>query len=102
MQRYLKVVDVVAEFHVDATFLHHLADEQVIQVKRSSEGDEVISSEDVERVRVVHTLTEELEVNLPGVEVILHMRDTMLAMQQQFSEILRTLAEEMRRRKADE
>jgi hypothetical protein len=36
-------------------------------------------------------------VNLPGVEVIMHMRESMLAMQRQFSDVLDALVEEMRR-----
>ena len=100
MHRYLKVVDIVSEMLVDDAFLHRLDEEHLIQLKHTSEGDEVISSDDAERVRVVRLLTEELEVNLAGVEVILHMRDTMVAMQRQFSEILEALAEEVRRRRA--
>ena len=49
-------------------------------------------------MRLVMMLTSELDVNLPGVEVIMHMRDSMLAMQHQFAEILDALVDEMRRR----
>ena len=98
MHRYLKVSEVVVQLHVDSEFLRSLAEENLIQLKESSEGDVVISSEDAERVRVAILLTGELDVNLPGLEVIMHMRDSMLAMQQQFSEILDALVEEMRRR----
>jgi MerR family transcriptional regulator/heat shock protein HspR len=98
MHRYLKVSEVITQIHVDDEFLRLLEQEDLIHPKRTLEGDVVISVEDAERVRVVHTLTSELEVNLAGVEVIMHMRDTMLAMQRQFSEILDELVEEMRRR----
>jgi MerR family transcriptional regulator/heat shock protein HspR len=54
-------------------------------------------AEDVERVRLALLLTSELDVNLPGVEVIMHMRESMLAMQRQFTEILDTLVAEIRR-----
>ncbi len=57
----------------------------------------MISSTDVERARVIALLTEELEVNLPGAEVILRMRDDMIAMQRQFEEILADLVAELRR-----
>jgi MerR family transcriptional regulator/heat shock protein HspR len=87
----------VAELHVDADYLRALEAEDLIHLKSSSEGDPVISSEDVERVRLARLLTGELDVNLPGVEVIMHMRDSMLAMQRQFSEILDALVDEMRR-----
>jgi MerR family transcriptional regulator/heat shock protein HspR len=98
MHRYLKVSEVVLQLHVDAEFLDLLETEGLIHPKRSSEGDLVISSEDAERVRVAQLLTGELDVNLPGVEVIMHMRDSMQAMHQQFSDILDALVQEMRAR----
>ncbi len=97
MHRYLKVSAVVSELHVDTEYLRSLEAEDLIHLKSSLEGDLVISSEDVERVRLARFLTGELDVNLPGVEVIVHMRDSMLAMQRQFSEILDALVDEMRR-----
>ena len=97
MHRYLKVSEVIAELHVDADFLRALEAEDLIHLKRTLEDDLVISSEDAERARVARLLTGEMDVNLPGVEVIINMRESMLAMQQQFSEILDALVEEMRR-----
>ncbi|MFI5397168.1 MAG: chaperone modulator CbpM [Candidatus Binatia bacterium] len=97
MHRYLKVSEVVSQLHVDADFLRALEAEDLIRLKRTSEEDLVISSEDVERVRLVLVLTGELDVNLAGAEVIMHMRESMLAMQRQFSEILDALVAEMRR-----
>lgn len=98
MHRYIKVSDLIAQMHIEDTFLRMLEDQELIHPKRSLEGELVISSEDAERVRVVRLLTAELDVNLAGVEVIIHMRDTMMAMQKQFSEILDAVVEEIRRR----
>ncbi len=95
--RYLKVSEVQQQLQVDDEFLQLLEAEELIHLKRSSEGDVVISSEDVERVRVARTLTGDLDVNLAGVEVIMHMRDSAVAMQEQFSEILDALVDELRR-----
>lgn len=97
MHRYLKVSEVLTQLHVDAEFLRALEAEGLIHLKRTSEGDMVVSSDDAERVRVAFLLTDELEVNLPGVEVIMHMRDAMLAMQHQVSDILDALVDELRR-----
>lgn len=97
MHRYLKVSEVMLQLHVDTDFLELLEAEGLIHLKRSSEGDPVISSEDADRVRVAQLLTGELDVNLAGVEVIMHMRESMFAMQEQFSEILDALVDEMRR-----
>ena len=98
VRHYLKISEVEKELHVDPQFLHALAAEELIHLEETGEGDFLMSSEDVERLRLVLLLTAELDVNLPGVEVIMHMRDSMLAMQRQFSEILDALVEEMRRK----
>lgn len=95
--RYVKVAEVIDQLHIAMDFLDALQAEDLIHVKSSSEGDLVMSADDLERVRVALLLTGELDVNLPGVEVIMHMRDSMLAMQRQFSEVLDALAEELRR-----
>jgi len=95
---HVRIADLVVEMAVDAAFLEALEAEDLIHVDRTAEGDLILSPEDAERVRVVCTLTRELEVNLAGAEVILHMRDTMRAMQRQFGDILDALATELRRR----
>ena len=97
MHRYLKVSELLAELSVDESFLHVLEVEELIHVKQTSEGELVLSADDAERVRVALRLTGELEVNLAGVEVIMHMRETMLAMQRQFSDILDAVVDEVRR-----
>jgi MerR family transcriptional regulator/heat shock protein HspR len=43
----------------------------------------------------------EMDVNLPGVEVILHMREDLFSMHKQFDEILRALVEELRNREVE-
>jgi len=95
--RYIKVSEVVAQLHIDRAFLQQLEAEDLIHLKHTTEGDEVLSGEDVARVRLACMLTSDLDVNLPGVEVIVHMRESMLAMHRQFSEILEALVEEIRR-----
>ena len=51
----------------------------------------------MDRVRVARLLIEEMGVNLEGAEVALHMREQMIAMQRQFSEILRMLGRELKK-----
>jgi len=47
---------------------------------------------ELDKLRLVKVLMEEMEVNLPGVEVILRMRQNMLQMRRQFDDILEDLA----------
>jgi MerR family transcriptional regulator/heat shock protein HspR len=46
------------------------------------------SDEEVEIARVARILMRELDVNMPGVEVILHMRRQMSAIQRQVAELI--------------
>ena len=98
MHRYVRVEEILSQLQVEVAFLEALADEEVIELKRSAEDELVISSADVDRLRVAVLLTRELDVNLAGVEVIVHMRDAMLDMQRQFGEVLDVVIEEVRRR----
>lgn len=96
--RYLRVIDVCTELHIDDAFLRSVCDEGLVEVKRTLDADPVISIDDAERLRLIAVLVRELDVNLAGAEVILHMRDDLCSMQRQFDEILRALVDEMRRR----
>lgn len=49
------------------------------------------SSGEAEEVRVARVLLRELDVNLAGVEVVLHLRRQVFAMRDQMSEVLRLL-----------
>lgn len=56
-------------------------------------GKRFYSEDDVEKIRMIKRLTGDLEVNLPGVAVILNMRDQMREMREEFERIF----EDMRR-----
>jgi hypothetical protein len=95
----LRLVRVIAELGTDAEFVESLVRAEIIYVEHDPRGEVLISPADAERLRLVMLLIRDLEVNLPGAEVILHMRESMLAMQQQVEEILNAVAEEIRGRK---
>ncbi|MGH7805359.1 MAG: chaperone modulator CbpM [Candidatus Binatia bacterium] len=94
--RYLKLEEALAELGIEAGELEVYEREHLITIKRTLENEAVISAEDVERARLVALLLRDLEVNLPGAEVIVHMRDEMIAMRRQFAEILEQLTAELR------
>jgi len=97
-RRDLKLAEAMELLGVDQEMLRMLEAEDVIHLKRTLDQEVLISAEDVDRIRVVRVLIEELEVNLAGAEVILHMREDMLAMRHQFDEILAALVKELRER----
>ena len=95
--KYLPLSEAAARLGCTADFIERLEREGLIDLKRTLDDVQVISADAIERVRFITLLTEELEVNLPGAEVILHMRDDMIAMQRQFDEILANLVDEVKR-----
>lgn len=95
--RYVKLAEVCARFAVDEDLLRALTDEGVLDIEPPSDSETLISVEDAERLRVAVLLIRDLEVNIPGAEVILRMREELLAMQRDFQEILGALVEELRR-----
>jgi MerR family transcriptional regulator/heat shock protein HspR len=96
---FLKLVRVLSDLDADAEFVESLVQAEIVYVEHDQQGEALISAEDAERVRLVKLLIRELDVNLAGVEVILHMRESMLAMHKQVEEILDAVAEELRGRK---
>lgn len=96
--RDLKLAEAMKLLGVDQEMLRTLEAEDLIHLKRTLDQEILISAEDVDRIRVVRVLIEDLDVNLAGAEVILHMREDMLAMRHQFDEILATLVKELRER----
>jgi MerR family transcriptional regulator, heat shock protein HspR len=95
--RYLPLQEACASAGLSIAFVEMLEREQLVEVKRTLDDVAVISAADLDRARLISLLTEELEVNLPGAEVILRMRDDMIAMQQQFDAILGDLVHELKR-----
>lgn len=94
--RYLRLEEAAAVLGIELADFELFEREHLITIKRTLDDEPVISSIDVERARLAVLLIRELDVNLPGAEVIVHMRDDMIAMQRQFGEILEALVGELR------
>jgi MerR family transcriptional regulator/heat shock protein HspR len=95
--KYLPLPEAAERSGLTVAYLEMLEREGLIAVKHTLDDVVVISSADLDRARVAALLTQELEVNLPGAEVILRMRDDMIAMRRQFDQILSDLVDELKR-----
>ena len=95
--RYLRLSDIAERYGIGRDELEILAREQLIEIKHTLEEEAIVSCDDVDKARLARVLMNELDVNLAGAEVIVHMREEMLAMQRQFGKILEMLIEEIRR-----
>ncbi len=78
-----RLVEIV---ELDEEVVVHLVEEGLIE-----DHPEGFSAHDIERALVARTLVRELDVNWPGVEVILEMREQLRATHRQFAEVLAAL-----------
>ncbi|MBM4329005.1 MAG: hypothetical protein FJ118_17800 [Deltaproteobacteria bacterium] len=98
-QDYYYRREILKIFDCDDEFLNRLEQEDLVRAVRiASSGDVVFTADQMERIRIIHNLVTELEVNLPGCEVILEMRENMMRMQEQFDAILAQLARQLKER----
>lgn len=82
---------------IEESFLKELEKEDLVSsVELESCRERVFMRDQVERIRIIDNLVRELDVNLPGVEVILEMRTNMMRMQRQFDTILQMMVEQLR------
>jgi MerR family transcriptional regulator/heat shock protein HspR len=96
-KEFWKVTEIVEQFQIDRGFLDELEEEEIIcPTCRENSKEKFFSSVDLERLRLARLLFEEMDVNLPGIEVILQMRQNMLDMRRQFDEILEDLASRLK------
>jgi MerR family transcriptional regulator/heat shock protein HspR len=59
----------------------------LVEPSRSRGNRRLYSSEDVDRLRKIKTLMDDLGVNLAGVEVIMRMAERMIRMERQIQEL---------------
>jgi MerR family transcriptional regulator/heat shock protein HspR len=97
---YVRTSEIRARFEIEDSLLETLVSEELIVVKHTTEGEAVVSEADADRVGMIVRLMRELDVNLAGVEVILHMREELVSMQRQFDEVMHSLVDELRKRLA--
>lgn len=103
-KRPLYMISVVAEmFDIHPQTLRTYEREGLIRPARSEGNTRLYSEEDVERIDLILRLTNELGVNLAGVEVILNMRDRMEQMRREaaeaFESVFRMVGEELLHRR---
>lgn len=95
-KKYWSFTEVVEFFQVNESFLNNLEKEDIV-CPTCQEGlpGRSFSAGEMEKVRLAKILMEEMDVNLAGVEVILQMRKSMIAMRKQFDAILEDMVREM-------
>ncbi|MBU2497789.1 MAG: MerR family transcriptional regulator [Proteobacteria bacterium] len=96
-KEFWTVTEVVEIFEVDERFLLELEEEEVLcPICRDDPPSKLFSSAELEKLRLAKILIDDMGVNLPGVEIILHMRQSIYKMRTQFDDILEDLAAHLR------
>jgi MerR family transcriptional regulator/heat shock protein HspR len=91
--------EVMEIFEVEEGFLLDLEEEELLcPICREEPPGKVFTARELDKLRLAKILMEEMGVNLPGVEVILRMRETMFRMRRQFDDILEDLARQIQER----
>jgi MerR family transcriptional regulator, heat shock protein HspR len=95
-RKYFQITEVIKTCKVDKDFIQQLERESVIRpvVQRRRK---LYPRDQVDRIRIANLLIQEMGLNFEGAEVVLNMREQMIAMQRQFNEVLRLIGNEMKR-----
>ncbi len=89
--------EVIKILHIEQKLLEKLEEEDVIcPAKKEENGERLYSATQIEHLRIVRILMEEMNVNIPGIDIILRMRQELLDMRNQFDKILEDLAVKIR------
>ncbi|MFC1892344.1 chaperone modulator CbpM [Thermodesulfobacteriota bacterium] len=98
-KEYWTLEEVVETIEIDEVLLSELEEEGIVcPTCHANESSKSFSRIEVEKVRIAKQLIEEMDVNPPGVDIILRMRQNMIDMRKQFDSILEDLARQMKKR----
>jgi len=96
------MISAVAELYdIHPQTLRMYEREGLLQPDRSGGNTRLYSSEDLEQLEFILTLTRELGVNLAGVEVILNMRENMSRLQQDVASLMGYVRDELLKNESD-
>ena len=95
-RRYIEITEVIKVCKVDKDFIQQLERESVIRPVLQRRR-KLYPPDQVDRIRIANLLIQEMGVNFEGAEVVLNMREQMIAMQRQFDEVLRLIGDGFKR-----
>jgi MerR family transcriptional regulator/heat shock protein HspR len=97
-KEFWTITEVVEVFEIGEDVVEELEQEEVLcPVCREDSPAKLFPAAELEKLRLAKILIEDMGVNLPGVEIILRMRQTLFEMRRQFDEILEDLAKQLQK-----
>lgn len=96
-KKFWTMTDVVEILQIDESFLADLEEEEIVcPICRENSSTKLFSASEMEKLRLAKILIQEMEVNVPGVDIILRMRQSIIDMRKQFDAVLEDLARHLR------
>ncbi len=97
-KEFWNFLEITKIFNIDEEFIVELEREEIISpVYKKKKTEKTISLKDMERLRMAKILMHEMDVNIPGVEVILKMHQNMIDMRKQFDDIFEDMAKNVKK-----
>jgi MerR family transcriptional regulator, heat shock protein HspR len=97
-KKYWTTTEIIETFQVREELLIDLEREEILCPECAENGSsKQFSYDELEKLRLARMLIEDMDVNIPGVEIILRMREDMIHMRRQFDEILEDIAVEIKK-----
>ena len=94
---YFMISAVAQRYDIHPQTLRLYEREGLLKPSRTEGNTRLYSSEDLEQLETILTLTRDLGVNLAGVEIVLNMRQKMDRMQREVNEFVAYVKQEMAR-----
>ncbi len=89
---------VIEETNLDEDEIKEIENEGLIEIRIENET-RYFYDEDVERLKLIKRLKDDLELNLAGIDVVLNMREKLIELQENFMEFIENLKEELKSQK---
>ena len=97
-KEYWTYAEILHIFQVKEAFISELVEEDIVcPTCPEGSSSQLFSAGELEKLRLAKILVEEMDVNLPGVEVILRMRQNMMDMRKQFDDILEEMSRQLKK-----
>jgi MerR family transcriptional regulator/heat shock protein HspR len=92
-KKFWTITEVTEYFELEENLLLDLEREEIVcPTCQDDSQTKVFSAVEMEKLRLIKLLYDEMGVNLPGIDIILRMRQSMIELRQQFDAVLEDMA----------
>lgn len=93
IKTFWTITEVTEYFELEENFLLDLEREEIVCPSCQDDSEtKVFSISEMEKLRLIKLLHDEMGVNVPGIDIILRMRQSMIEMRRQFDAVLEDMA----------